>query len=478
MSDTLGPAPAAICGSRVRTGRRDDVTLTPLGGAGTSVLVDTGYARVLVDCGASPGLAGFDAATLDAVVLTHAHPQHADGLAALVRNGFAGALVATPHTLRMADIGLRDALLTRRENEGPAAVAERAATRTGHGPGLPDDDPISVAAAVAALGVGHAFGDPAVIAPGVACTLHRAGHALGSAWVRLDLGSGGTLAISGDLGRHGHPLLRFPEPFTHADTVLVEAAYGEGRRPTSDDRDHLAHVVFTTLDRGGTVLVPAGPVDHIATVLYELARLRRVGCLPDGVPVRFDGPTGLEAVGVWHDALLAHDTELHDAILDMGFAALDPGTLTETRTAGSARGTADFVGGVVVAGPHHGDGGRAAQHLRELLPDPRNAVLLQGRSPVGTTAHALARGATEVRIGKHVVPVRAKIAHLPGMTTHADAGEIIEWLGRGTEPAMTYIVHGSPGARIALRNRVRGTLDWHAEVLPPGRATHLAAPAA
>ncbi|WP_436776452.1 hypothetical protein [Yinghuangia sp. YIM S09857] len=79
--------------------------------------------------------------------------------------------------------------------------------------------------------------------------------------------------------------------------------------------------MFTTLDRGGAVQVPAGPADHIATVLYELARLRRVGCLPDGVPVRFDGPTGLAAVGVWRDALPAHDPELHDSVLAADFAA-------------------------------------------------------------------------------------------------------------------------------------------------------------
>ncbi|MDI2129522.1 MBL fold metallo-hydrolase [Yinghuangia seranimata] len=471
MSDTTGP------GSATGRSATPDVTLTPLGGAGTSVLVDTGYARVLVDCGASPDLAAFDASMLDAVVLTHAHPQHADGLAALVRNGFAGSLIATPYTLRMADIGLRDALLTQRENEGPAAVAERAHTRTGHGPALPEDDPARVAVAVAALGVGHEFGDPMVIAPGIACTLHRAGHALGSAWVHLDLGSAGTVAISGDLGRHRHPLLRHPEPFTHADTVLVEAAYGEGRRPASDDRDHLAHVVFTTLDHGGTVLVPAGPVDHIATVLFELARLRRVGCLPGGVPVCFDGPTGLASVGVWRDALLARDPELHDSVLDAGFGAFDVGSLTEVRTARPVRHASGAAGGILIAGPHHGDGGRAGRHLRELLPDPRNAVLLQGRSPVGTAAHALARGATEVRIGKDVVPVRARIAHLPGMTTHADAAEIIEWLGRGTEPAMTYVVHGSPGARLALRNRIRDTLDWNAEIPTPDTSLVLPATA-
>ncbi|MCF2533818.1 MBL fold metallo-hydrolase [Yinghuangia soli] len=465
MSNTIGsdPVPKPSAQARGNAGAR--VTLSPLGGAGTSVLVDTGHARVLVDCGASPALAAFDASTLDAVVLTHAHPQHADGLAALAHNGFTGVLIATPYTLRMADIGLRDALLTRQENEGPAAAAERAATRTGPGPALPDDDPAAIAATVAALGIGREFGDPAVIAPGVSCTLHRAGHALGSAWVHFDLGAAGTLAVSGDLGRHGHPLLRHPEPFTHADTVLVEAAYGEGRRAASDDRDHLAHTVFTTLDQGGTVLVPAGPVDHIATVLFELARLRRVGCLPDGVTVCFDGPTGLESVGVWRDALLARDPELHDAVLDAGFGALDVGVLTEVRGARPGAHPSGSGGGIVVAGPHHGDGGRAARHLRELLPDPRNAVLLQGRSPVGTAAHALARGATEVRIGKDIVPVRAEIARLPGMTTHADAGEIIEWLGRGTEPNMTYVVHGSPGARVALRDRIRNTLDWNAEIL-------------
>ncbi|MDI2125456.1 MBL fold metallo-hydrolase [Yinghuangia seranimata] len=451
---TTRPTPGAV--------RPGSVTVTPLGGAGTSALVDTGRARVLVDCGASPDLTAFDASTLDAVVLTHAHPEHAGGLAALVRRGFAGVLAATPDTLRMADIGLRDDLLSRREDEGPAAAAERAADDAGAGS---PDDPAGEAIHVRALGIAQEFDAPTPIAPGVTCTLRRAGHALGSAWAHLDVDGAGTLVVSGDLGRHGHPLLRHPEPFTGADAVMVEAAYGDGRRLPSDDRDKLAHIVFTTLDRGGTVLVPAGPVDHIATVLFELARLHRVGCLPDGVKVCFDGPTGLDAVDVWRDALLAGSPELRPEVLALGAAAWDVGELVETRSASESRRLlADPGPRVVIAGPHHGDGGRVARHLRALLPDARNAVLLQGRSPVGTAAHALAEGATEVRVGPDVVPVRAEIGRLPGMTTHADAGEIVEWLGHGAEPAVTYVVHGTPDARRALRDRITGTLGWHAEI--------------
>ncbi|NUU21470.1 MAG: MBL fold metallo-hydrolase [Streptomycetaceae bacterium] len=372
----------------------------------------------------------------------------------------------------MTEIGLRDALLMRRETEGPAAAGEREAAEHGDLAGeFPEEALLGEAEAVMALGRAQGFGEPYLIAPGVEATLHPAGHALGSAWVRLDIDGGGTLAVSGDLGRHGHVLLRSPAPFTDADAVLVEAAYGEGRRPATDDRDHLAHVVFTTLDKGGTVLVPAGPVDHIATVLYELARLRRVGCLPDGVSVYFDGPTGLDAVGVWRDALLAGDRELCDEVLAFGPAAFDAGVLGGVRSPEASRHLRRAEGPrVIIAGPHHGDGGRAGQHLLRLLPDERNAVILQGRAPVGSAAHALARGAEVVRIGKAMVPVHAQIAHLPGMTTHADAGEIVEWLGHGREPGTTYVVHGTPEARTALCDRIRRTLGWHTEN-PSGNAS-------
>ena len=96
--------------------------LTFLGGAatvtGSQYLLDTGRARILVDCGLFQGLPNesirnrvpppYDAKALDAVVLTHAHLDHCGLLPLLVKEGFSGPIYATMPTIELAGLVLLD----------------------------------------------------------------------------------------------------------------------------------------------------------------------------------------------------------------------------------------------------------------------------------------------------------------------------------------------------------------------------------
>lgn len=128
-------------------------------------------------------------------------------------------------------------------------------------------------------------GEEPEIAPGTQLSLHRAGHILGSSWARLTLEDGHTPAVSGDLGRPGHPLLRPPQPFFGADVLLLESTYGNRRHQGERGREIFADVLVRTLRRGGSVVIPAFAIDRTEMVLHELAALRSSGRLPASVPV-------------------------------------------------------------------------------------------------------------------------------------------------------------------------------------------------
>jgi metallo-beta-lactamase family protein len=456
-------------------------SLTFLGGAGTvtgsKYLVQTDRARVLVDCGLfqgpgeqrrrnreplSPG-----AASVDAVVLTHAHLSHCGYLPRLAADGFTGPVYATPETIRLAEIVLRDSAHLQEEEADHA-------NRNGwskHDPALPLYGQKDVERCLD-LFTELDFDAEARIADGITCRLRNAGHILGSAWVRLTLDSpdgAHTIAFSGDLGRQRHPLLRPPDPFDGADTLLVESTYGDRRHDDLSSASKFEGAITRTLRRGGTVLIPAFAVDRTEGVLHELAGLARAGALPD-VPIHVDSPMALAALDVHKDALAARRPQFLPTVTEHGLAPLYPPNLRLARSAGESQ-QIDLRRGpqIIISASGMATGGRILHHLAAALPDSRNTVLFVGHPAVGTTARDLVDGAKMIKIHGRYVPVRAQIVEVPGLSAHADYPEILDWLRTAPKPpTTTYVIHGEQDAAEALRDRLDEQLHWTAVVPRPG----------
>jgi metallo-beta-lactamase family protein len=448
--------------------------LTFLGGAGavtgSKFLVETRSARILLDCGLFQGARELrrrnwepfprPAREIDAVVLTHAHLDHCGYLPALVRQGFAGQVFATEYTAELAEIVLRDSARLQAED------AEHANSYgwSKHRPALTlytEDDVDRAVGLIAPVDPGQVT----VIAPGAALTLHHAGHILGSAWARLELTDGHrscTLASSGDLGRPGHLLLRPPDPFTGADVLLVESTYGN--REHSDARQVFADTITRTLNRGGSVVIPAFSVDRTEVILRTLRELRQAGQIPPS-PVLIDSPMALAALGVYQKAIAARSSELRPEIIAEGTEALDPGQMQELRTvAESMTANRPARPSLIVSASGMATGGRVLHHLRHLLPDHRNTVLIVGFAAEGTRARDLAEGARTIKIHGEYVPVRAEVVQADAFSAHADADEVLSWLAGAPEPTATYVIHGEASAAAALRDRIDNELGWTAAV--------------
>ena len=463
--------------------------LTFLGGArtvtGSRHLVDTGRARVLIDCGMFQGgpteamrnrvPLGVDPSTLDAVILTHAHLDHCGLLPLLVREGFRGAIIGTGATAELARLVLLDSAKlqeefakrdARRDRRNPDRAAEQdvrderlfdqaleLAAAGAVSPGGPDPEDLLRAAGPeveldldaplyttddAEATLPHfrpiPYNAEREVALGVHVTLLDAGHILGSGIVRMRIQrpSGGRdtiIVFSGDLGRPGTPILRDPTIVTEADFVVCESTYG-GREHEAGDKavETLASVVRDVAQRKGVLLIPSFAIGRTQEIVWELHRLVDTGRIPQ-LPLFLDSPMARSASDVYRNHPEAYDQETavllaaHEAPLDYPQQHI---IQTAQESERIARAAPPYV---IVASNGMLTGGRSVGHAERLLDDPSATVLFVGYQGEGTLGGHLVRGATHARINGREMPVRATVRSLDGFSAHADEPELLAWLG-------------------------------------------------
>lgn len=442
------------------------IRITFLGGAGTvtgsKYLVEAAGRRLLLDCGLFQGYKllrlrnwralPVEPASIDAVVLSHAHLDHSGYIPLLVRNGFAGRILCTEATAALCDILLPDSgFLMEREAEY--------ANRKGfskHRPALPLYTVKDAQAALKRFSpvpfhAEHALGG------GVSVRLLRAGHILGASIVVLTIGAR-TLAFSGDLGRFGSATMHDPELVRRADWLMVESTYGNRRHDAADPEDALAEIITRTAARGGTVIIPSFAVGRAQTLLYHLHRLKQSGRIGD-VPVFLDSPMAIDASEIFCRFHADHMLSEVAARAACGVARYVQ-TVEESKSLDH-----NHVPRVIIAASGMATGGRVVHHLKALASDPRNTILFAGFQAGGTRGAAILAGAKEIKIHGRHIPVRAEVDVLDMLSAHADQDEILRWLsGFETPPRRTFIVHGEADAADALRLDIAERLGWTVEV--------------
>lgn len=425
------------------------VNLTFLGAAGTvtgsKYLLTVDGRRILVDCGMFQGdkqwrlqnWADFpiDPATIDLVLLTHAHADHCSYLPALVKGGFRGDILATEGTIELAAIVLRDAGKLQ-ELETEQAIAGGYSKHATPRPLYTGEDVERTLPLFRPVG----FDTDIDLGQGVSARWVRAGHILGSASVRVQTPSTSVL-FSGDLGRHNHPILKPRATPPGADFVLIESTYGdrEHAEPEVAHQD-FADAINRTVKRGGKVLVPAFAIDRTETILMALSEMLESGRIGP-VPIYVDGPMATAALAVYRDESL---DEIKDGVHVHDFAAL-PG-LREARTSDDSR-KINEVGGpaVIISSSGMLEGGRVLHHLSRLLPDRRNTIVLTGYQAEGTRGRDLEDGARQVKVRGRYVKVAAEIVRDREFSVHGDRSDLLDWLrDLDPQPNAVFVVHGEP----------------------------------
>ena len=449
-------------------------SITFLGAArtvtGSKHLLELDGHRVLFDCGLFQGLKELrernwaalpvDPKSIDAVVLTHAHIDHSGWLPRLIGGGFSGPIHCTGGTADLCKLVLPDAAHLQEED---AKFANKRGFSK-HSPALPLYTKEDAAEALSRLKV-HPFSKKIAIGSGVEIEFINAGHLLGSSYVlvrRAD-GTGGRILFGGDLGRYSRPILPDPSPGVECDVLLVESTYGDRLHPMEDGGALLGEIIKSTFARGGKVIIPAFAIGRVEELLYWLFKLEDQKRLAP-VPIYVDSPMAIKGIEYYQ----ARTDELDPGIEFIG-RHLQRFTAVNSAQESMALVQNDSPA-IIIASSGMATGGRVVHHLFAGLPDPRNTVLFVGYQGQGTRGRQLIEGAHHVKMFGQQVPVKANIAKINGMSSHADAGEIIRWLRTFPRaPKITYLVHGEPVPQEALRARITKELGWPVEIPAHGQ---------
>jgi metallo-beta-lactamase family protein len=427
---------------------------------GSCFLVEAGGSRVLVDCGLIQGSFRdearnrdpfpFEPASLDAVLLSHAHLDHSGRLPLLVKQGFRGPIYTHRASRDLCKVMLRDAATL---NERDAEIENRKRERKG----LRRVEPLYGRAEVdACLRRFRAldYDQPLDILPGVRLTLHDAGHILGSAIVELSLTQAGfrrTLVFSGDLGHRGAPILRDPVRLAHADLVVLESTYGDRNHRGWDDTWRELGEVFDVAARDqGNILIPAFAVGRTQELLYVFQRHYREWNL-DRWQIFLDSPMAIEATELYARHARLFDREATALNHRHRGNVFQLPNLHFSRTPGQSMAINRIQSGaIVIAGSGMCEGGRIRHHLKHNVWRESCHLVFTGFQARGTLGRRLVDGAPHIRLWGEAVRVAAHVHTIGGLSAHADRQGLVDWYRAFTPAPPVALVHGEPLAMDSL----------------------------
>lgn len=445
---------------------------------GSQHLIEVNGSRILLDCGLYQGKRSeayernrhlpFEAASVDVMVLSHAHIDHSGNIPNLVKSGYRGDIITTFATRDLCASMLLD---SGHIQEKDVEFVNKRRKR-----GEPRVDPIYTQADAEKCLESFStqgYERPRRIAPGVTLTFKDAGHMLGSSFVVLDIEDADEkrdyrLVFSGDLGRAGIPIIRDPQTIDGADYLIMESTYGDRLHPPyEDDTRRMEQIIIETYKRGGSVVVPAFAVGRTQQLVYSLHQLRLKGDIPD-MPVFVDSPLAIDVTAAFRLHPECYDDEIR-AFINSENGRLDPfgfEDLTYTRTTEASK-KLNFMRepAIIIAASGMAEAGRILHHLRNRIEDPRTMVLIVGFQAENTLGRRLVEHAKEVRIFGEMYQNRAQVEVLNGFSGHADRDELLAWVGAmQRKPKRIFLVHGEPNAQTALAEALKARFGMPVDV--------------
>ncbi len=435
------------------------VRITTLGGCrevGRScMLLSTPESRIIIDCGVNVG--SDDSATpylyvpevyplnqIDAVVLTHAHLDHAGLVPMLYKYGYEGPIYCTPPTRDLAVLLQLDYI----------EIAGREGKR------LPYDSTMVREALKHTITLN--YGDVTDIAPDTKLTMHNAGHILGSSIAHFHIGDGlYNVAFTGD---QKFERTRLFDPavcnFPRLETLVTEATYGgtNSIQPSRKDAEvTLINVVKETISKGGKVIIPAfsvGRSQEVMVVLEEAIRKKVI----DEVPVCLDGMI-YEATAIHTTYPEYLNNDLRDLIFHKGINPFLAQCFVKVE---SPKQRTEIIEGppcVILATSGMLNGGPVLEYLKRLGPDEKNTLVIVGYQAEGTLGRRIQKGWKELPLsveGKtQTVKINLEVTTVDGFSGHSDRQQLMEYMRRiYPKPGRVITNHGEEGNCLDLASSI------------------------
>lgn len=441
--------------------------LTFCGGAGkvtgSNFLIESAKAKILVDCGieqgedvstaSTYGPFPYDAKSIDALVVTHAHLDHVGRIPKLVRDGFRGKIFMTPPSKDLAELILKDSV----------NILAQDAERRGL-PLLYEEKDVDAALALVETLEYHVEKE---VAPSLSVYLHNTGHILGSASVRIRDEEGTTLVLTGDIGNSPSPLLPDWEPVPDADALVMESVYGDRLHPPQQARvELLRDTLAKAIARGGAILIPAFSLERTQLMLYELSNFFAAGTLPK-VPVYLDSPLAIKVTAVYEKWGPTYFKPEEEEEMRRKVSLFEFPFLTKTLSSEESKGIGKVANPkIIIAGAGMSHGGRIGHWEAQYLPDPSTTLIIVGYQAPGSPGRRMAEGASNVRLGgSQDIHMRATVKILEGWSAHADRDELLKFAQAALadkRPKVIFTALGEPATERFLAQRIHDYLGIRA----------------
>jgi len=425
---------------------------------GSCFLLETAGGNLLIDCGMHQGERmcaktnlepfGFPVASVNAVVVTHAHFDHTGRLPDLVKQGYTGKIFMTPPTKSLTEIVLEDSVHIMAEN----------AKKCGDAVPYEEKDLKAMLEQVVAVPYHH------VETPFAGTTIEffNAGHILGSSFIRVvvdDAGISKTLIFSGDVGSDDVPILPDTEARPDADVVVCEATYGaKDHEKVAVREPKLAEFVKKIIAREGTVIIPAFSVERTQELIFALDNLLQRGEIPN-IPMYLDSPLAIRATQIYRHFSdeLSFD---HPAAPGKDEDLFQFSTLVETLTQEKSKLiNEDLRPKIIIAGNGMMTGGRVLHHMAHYIDDARTGLLIIGYQANGTLGQKIQQGATEISIFGEKHTVRAEVFTIDAFSAHGDQSKLTKFVnGSGVLPKHVFLVHGEGETKEKFAEHLKLTL--------------------
>lgn len=434
---------------------------------GSQHLLEINGKKLLLDCGLYQGRRAdtysrnlnfrYSPSDVDAVILSHAHIDHAGNLPNLVKQGYEGNIFATHATADLASLMLAD---SGHIQESDAEFVNKKRAQRGEEPIEPlytKEDAEQVASMFVGTDYEHAF-EPI---PGVIARFHEAGHILGSASVSLEIEEKGRKIrfwFSGDIGRYKLPLLRDPVLPTHTDYMIMESTYGDKRHNDPELAfNEFRTIVKRTLERGGKVIVPAFAVGRTQELVYDLNRMMFENGVPRA-PVYVDSPLAVNATDVFKRHLECFDAETRKFVEEARHPALDFKMLTYIRSVEESKALNERTDPmIIISASGMAENGRILHHIKNNIENPKNTICIVSWQAPDTLGRRLADREPEVRIYGETYKRKCEVSTIGGLSGHAGQDLLVKY-ATGVKGSVKdiYLVHGEERQAKTLKGLLKG----------------------